>query len=821
MMNDLRHAARFLWAHKGFTAAAVLTLAIGLGANTALFGLLSAVLRPLNVPDADQIVTIAADTKGDESGGFQYTFSIEAMKDFQRNATSFSDVFGAAPRFGGLTAGGKTSQFFFVAVSDNYFPGLRITPAAGKLFDAPSGSPAAIVLGYSYWMRHFGGDPRAIGRSIMVDGHAAVITGVVPKTFHGTFLAVELDGYLTLDDLSAIDPGVKDWMYHNRKAHVLQLFARLKPGVSVAAANIEMQTVTDAMAAAFPESDKGIGARVIPEPLSRPLPMRSVSEVIPLIRLFGLAVAMLVLLLACMNVANLLLVRASARQREMAVRAALGATPGRLVRQMMAEGLVLSILGGVAGLVVGQWVIGAFISRLDLGADLPFALDVTFDWNVFLFSFVAALLTGALIGLWPAWRASRADARAALHDGGKSNSDGVERQRLRRVLVIGQIAGSLALLIVAGLFVRSLIAAEGADLGFDGVHIASVRLDPRQAGYDTGRTLELYKELERRISAWPDVDAVSFAFSMPMSYLVGGGAIYIEGQTLAPGVQPPAAFLNRVSHGYFETMRIPIVRGRAFTRDDEPPVWRLRRAAIINQAMAERYWPGQNPIGKRFRVYDPAYPFVEVIGVAADSKTVLVFEQSRPFFYLPFDDESSMRTVVVRTKGNPSAVLSRLEAEAAAIAPDVPIADLRTMPQSLSGIFGFLIFRVGAIQAGGMGLIGLTLAIIGVYGVVSFGASLRTREIGIRMALGAQARDVLRLILGQGILLVGVGLVVGLAGAAAMSRVLAKILPLVNAADWLTFSGVALGLGALAVLACYIPARRATKVPAMTALRHE
>ncbi|TAK16531.1 MAG: ABC transporter permease [Acidobacteria bacterium] len=820
-MNDLRHAARFLWAHKSFTLTAVLTLAIGLGANTALFGLLSAALRPLHVPDADQIVTIAAETKGDESGGFQYAFSIEQTKDLQRHAASFSDVFGVMPRYGGLTTGSTTSQFFFAAVTDNYFSGLRITPAVGSLFTAPSGSPTAVVLGHSYWMRRFGGNPGVIGKSVTIDGSPAVITGVVPKTFTGTLLGVELDGYVTLDDLGVIDPTVKEWLYHNRRARPVQLFARLKPGVSVAEARLEMVSLTDAMAAEHPETDKGISARVIPEPLSRPLPMARVSEFIPMIQLFGLAVAMLVLLLACMNVANLLLVRASARQREMAVRAALGATPARLVRQMIAEGLLLSTIGGIAGVAVGQWVMRAYVARLDIGADLPFWLDVTFDWSVFLFSFVAAVLTGAVIGLWPAWRASRADARAALHDGGKSGSDGADRQRIRRLLVVGQIAGSLALLIVAGLFVRSLIAAERTDLGFDVDHIVSVRFDTRQAGYSPGRTQELFKELERRVSAWPDVASASYAFSMPMSYLVGGGSVYVEGQPLTAGEQPPAAFLNSVSHGYFETMQIPIVRGRSFTEDDEPATWRERRAVIINEAMAERFWPGQDPIGKRFQVYDRKYAPVEVVGVAANSKTVLVFEASRPFFYFPIGDDFMMRTLVVRAKGDPSALVSRLEAEAASVAPDVPIADLRTMRQSLSGIFGFLIFRVGAIQAGGMGLIGLVLAIVGVYGVVSFGASLRTREIGIRMALGAEPGDVLRLILGQGVLLVSIGVAIGLGAAFGLGRVLAKFLPLVNAADWRTFTVVALGLGALAIWACYLPARRATKVPAATALRHE
>jgi predicted permease len=820
-MRDFRYAIRSLWRHKSFAAAAIVTLAVGLGANSALFGVVNAALRPLAVPAADQLVTIAAETKNDESGGFQYAFSIDALKDFQERATSFSDVFGAYPRVGGLSADGKPLQFFFSAVSDNYFRALRITPQAGRYFTASTGSPVAVVLGYSFWTQHFGGDPGVVGRPVRVDGHPAVIAGVVPKSFQGTFLGLEVDGYIAVGDLGAIDPGVNAWLYHNRKARAMEVFGRLKPGVTISAAGVEMNTLLDALALEHPDTDAGVGARVVPEPLSRPLPMRVVAEVIPLIQFFGLALAALVLLLACLNVANLMLVRATAREREMAVRAALGATRAQLVRQMVAEGLVISGLGGLAGLVVGQWVMGAFIARLDIGADLPFAFDIGFHWRVFLYSFLAAAASGTAIGLWPAWRASRADGRASLHDGGKGQSDGVDRQRVRRLLVIGQVAGSLALLIVAGLFVRSLVVAQRIDLGFDSAHLVTVRIDPRQVAYDEDRTNEFYKDLIRRVSAWPEVASVSLAFNVPMSYLIGGGAFYVEGRPLPANGQPPVTFLNHVGYAYFDTMRIPIVRGRAFVEDDEHDRSTTRRIAIVNETMAMKMWPGQDPIGKRLRVYGPNEPVLEVVGVARDSKYVLVFEAPRPFLYLPIERDSSMRTLHVRAKGDPALLMPRLEREIASMAPDLPMADLRTMPQSLTGIFGYLIFRLSAFQAGGMGLIGLTLAIVGIYGVVSFGASLRTREFGIRMALGAEPRDVLRLVLGQGLVLVVIGLATGLAAAAAMSRVLAGFVPLINATDWVTFGAITCGLGALALGACYLPARRATKVPPIDALRHE
>jgi predicted permease len=306
-----------------------------------------------------------------------------------------------------------------------------------------------------------------------------------------------------------------------------------------------------------------------------------------------------------------------------------------------------------------------------------------------------------------------------------------------------------------------------------------------------------------------------------MSYLLAGGAIYIEGQPIAAGSQPPASFINHVGHNYFETMGIPIVRGRAFVEDDEQYRSNNRKVAVVNQSMAEKYWPGQDPIGKRLQIFNLTDPMIEVVGVAKDSKYVLVFEAPRPYLYLPLVRDGSLRTLHVRTAGDPAALAPRLEREIKALAPDLPIADLRTITQSLEGIFGFLIFRLGAIQAGGMGLLGLILAILGVYGVVSFGASLRTREIGIRIALGARPGDVLRLIVGQGVQLVVIGILLGLVVSAGMSRVLSRFLPLVDAADWITFGIVAAGLGVLALIACYVPARRATRVPVMTALRYE
>ena len=820
ILPDLRYAIRFLWSHKAFTASAVLTLAVGLGANTALYGVLNAMTRPLALPDPEQIVAVAAESKGDETGGFQFHFSTEQLKDFQARAEPFSAVVGIMPRMGGFVANGRASQFWFGAVSGNYFAGLGVRSAAGTLFDGASGSPVSVVLGHSFWRKHFGGDRNVIGTAVRVDGAPAIITGIVEETFRGTLMGVELDGYVEIEDYGVLNPDVTRWLYRNRKARGMQLFGRLKPAVSLTEAQAAVDALMLTLEAEHPTTDQGISAVVVPEPLARPLPMASVRQAIPLVRAFALAVAALVVLLACMNVANLLLVRATARQREMALRAALGASRGRLVSQMVTEGLLLSGLGGLAGYVVGQWVSRAYIARIDLGADLPMHFDTSFDLDVFLFSLGAALLAGVGIGVWPAWRASKADARAALHDGG-GGCGGAQRQRFRRALVIGQISGALALLIVAGLFIRTLTAAQTIDLGFDAGKLISVRMDPRQIGYDEDRMDAFYKELRRRVGAWTDVESVSLCLAPPMSYLIGGGSIHIEGRAIPATTQPPMTFINHVGHGYFDVMGIPIVSGRSFTEDDEGERSTTRRFAIVNETFVATHWPGEDPIGKRFRAYSTIEPLLEVVGVARDSKYVVVFEPPRPYVYLPIVRDMSLRTMIVRASGDPSALAPRLEREIASLAPDMPVADLRTMTNLLQGIFGFLIFRVGALQAGGMGVLGVILAIVGVYGVVSFGASLRTREIGIRVALGARTPDVLRLVLGQGLALVAIGTMAGLAVSLAMSRVLAHFLPLLDATDWMTFAGMAAVLAALALLACYLPARRATKADVMRALRYE
>jgi len=820
LVQDLCYSVRQVRKSPGITALVILTVALGIGVNTSVFSLLNGFLRPLRVDDPSKIVVLAAHAKGDETG-VQYRFSFPALGDFRRQANLFSDIFAFNVLLGGLGLDGKTAQVLYSAVSGNYFLALGIQPAAGRLFRPDEGEAPdrdlAVVLGYSYWQKRFGGDPGAVGKQVRLDGKAAHVVGVAPNGFHGLYAGAEMDCYLPLNSLN-VRYSDGDRFFTNRGSRPLTVVGRLKPGVSLAQAQNSLDVVARRMGEQYPVTDKGIGVRVVPEVLARPLPLRFLANAIPLLRIFVLILAALVLMLACMNVANILMVRATIRQRELAIRTALGSGRWRLVRQMFTESALLAALGGLGGVVLGKWGSAAFAASIDLATDFPTVLDFSFDWRVFLYALGAAISTGLLIGVWPAIRGSRADTNTVLHDGGRSDSGG-GKKRARGALVVAQVAGSLVLLIVAGLFARSLQRAQHMDLGFDAGHLFNVRMDPDELGYDRTRTRDFYRELLRRVRSLPGVQSASMAFSVPMGYIFDHQAVLAEGQPTVPGEQPPSAGCNYVDPGYFETMGIRLIRGRAFMEADDATA---PSVAIVNQAMAARFWPNQDPVGRRFRL-KPGEPFLEVVGVAHDSKYLAVYEPALPYFYVPLAQTViTMRTLQVRSAMPPESVGIRVQREIQALDPDMTLADMRTMNQSLAGAFGgFLMFRLGAIQGAAMGILGLVLAVIGVYGVVSYGASQRTREIGIRMALGADRSDIRSLVLGQGMRLVIAGIAVGLVAAAVFTRFVAGYVMLSTTFDPLTFALVTLLLSAIALWACYLPARRAMRIDPIVALRHE
>jgi predicted permease len=817
--DDARFALRQMRHAPGFAIAAVLTLALGIGANTAVYSLVSGYMRPLPVPAPDRIVVIAADLPGDDTG-IAFGVSYPALADYRDASGVFEDLFAFDTRGGGLTANARTTSFVYQGVTGNYFTGLQLPAHVGRLFHPGEGEypggEAIVVLSYRFWQRRFGGDPAVVGSIVRVDGVPSRVIGVTPEGFHGLYHGLATEGYVPLGFTTGREDSDPQH-FTDRSMRHLRVAGRLRPGVTLAAAQAAVDVVSERLQRTYPQ-EKGVVARVIPETSARPLPIRFIAWLVPLAQASMLGLAGLVLLIACMNVTNLLLVRGAVRQREMAMRAALGSGRGRLVQLLLVESLLLALAGTAAGLVLGRWAMALFARSLFIASDIPLNVEFDYDWRVFVYAAAIAAATGVLTGIAPALRASRAKVTALLHDGGHG-STGAGRQRLRAAMVVAQVAGSVVLLTVAGLCIRSVQRSQAVDLGFEARGVLTVRLDPHQVGYDEPRAWAFYDELQRRLLALPGVESVSTSFGAPMGYFIGADPVTREGAAVSVNEPKPLYFTNAVSPSYFATLRIPIARGRGFTERD---TLSGPRVVIVNETLARQLFPGEDPVGKRVIVSRPDGQLWEIVGVARDSKYVAVFEGQLPHVYFPIaQDPFYMRVVAVRSNA-PMAVLAPLvEREIHALDPDMPIADLMPMEQIVRTGVGYLMFHIGTVQSGAMGILGLLLSVVGVYGVVSYGASLRTREMGIRMALGAEPGNVRSLVLRQGSVLVVAGIVCGLALAAAVTRALARFFVLVGTVDVPTFAFVTVLLGAIALAACYLPARRAMRVDPMVALRHE
>jgi len=821
MPRHLRILLRQFRSAPGFVVAAVVTLALGIGANTAIFSLISAFMRPLPVPEAEQIVVLANVMPGDETG-LRYRFSFPALQDYRERATLFSDVFAYDIRIGGLTVDGKTQPFVYQMVTGNLFPALRLTPAAGRLFAPGEGehphSEAVVVLGYAYWQRRFGGDPAVVGSAVRFDGMPVRIVGVAPEGFRGLVDSAEMDGYVPLDTAPRFGKSAEEF-FTSRQMHPLTMVARLREGVTLDEAQASVDLVASQIAAEHPETEYGTSARVMLEPEARPIPMSTLMTVFPVIRLLLVVLSSVVLFIACMNVANLLLARATVREREMAVRASLGAGRARLIGTLLVESGLLAIGGTVVGLGVGWAMNTLLLQSIDLGTSFNFQLHPRFDWPVFVNAAAVALATGLVVGVLPARRATRASIAGLLHDGGRAGTAGSARSRARQALVVAQIAGSLVLLVVAGLCLRNLRAAQQVNLGFDADQVVTARLDTLNIGMADARSLAFYDELERRLSDLPGIASAATSFSVPLGWIFGGYQIHREGDVPSAQEPTPAIGTNSVSPDYFRTLDIPILSGRAFTRDD---LRESKPVVIVNETLAARFWPGQDPIGKRLVVASLDDRLWEVVGVARTSKYLAVFEHDLPYAYLPIaQNAGSLRQVLVRSNTPVAETRERIAKVIGELEPDLPVADMKSLRQVVSGNLGFVLFRVGAWQAGAMGALGLALAVIGIYGVVSYQTAQRVKEIGIRIALGAEPGDVRRLVLRQGTGLIGIGLATGLVLTLLLTTALGKVLVLVSATDPVTFVGVTLLLAASALAACDLPARRATRVPPVEALRHE
>jgi predicted permease len=819
--QDLRFAFRALGKSPWFAALAVVTLALGIAVNTSIFSIINGfLLRPMPVPHPEQLAVLGLQQAGDTS---LQKFSYPDYLDLRDQSTSFSDVLAYRLTLGGLTVDNGGDHCIVTRVTSNYFAMLGVQPALGRLILPTEGkTPGAdpiLVLGYSYWQKRFAGDKNVIGKQVDMNGHPVTIVGVTPKGFHGTYSIVDSDLYVPLSAIitttSKSDTQVQDTWTH-RSERSLTLMARLKPDMNLKQAQTSLNVVAQRLAEQHPDVDKGISIRAFPEQLARPDP--DPDNTLPAVALAFMVLAALVLLVACFNVTNVLLVRATARQREMAIRAALGAGRFRLVRQYLTESLLLAFLGAGGGMLLAYWAT-RFLSSIPIGTDLPFQLQFIPDARVYLFAVGVALVTGLIVGVFPALRVARRDVSSVLHDGARGSSGGRRRQIVRGSLVIAQVAGSLVLLIVAGLFIRSLTKTQTIYLGFTPENVLDFSLDVQQVAYQEVQGRAFYRELESRLRAVPGVVSVGQAFSVPLGVMSAGDSVIVEGHPVESGKQPPYTQYNMVSNGYFDTLRIPVHAGRTFTDADDE---KSAKVAIVNQTMAKKFWPGQNPLGKRFSTKDASGSFLEIVGVVQDGKYNGVVEEPQPHFYVPASQSyTPLRTIHVRTSVPPETLSMQVQSQVRGLAPSLPISELQTLDQALQGLNGFLFYRLGAQLTGTMGLLGLVLAIVGVYSVASYAAAQRTQEIGIRMAIGATPRDILKMVLRQGICIVGIGLLAGLAAAFAGTRLLADLFYGVTPSDPATYGAVASLLLSVALLACWIPARRATRVSPVTALRSE
>jgi putative ABC transport system permease protein len=817
LWQDVRFGLRMLVKNPGFTAIAILTLALGIGANTAIFSVVNSFLfRPLPVQNQDRLAVIAVQTGPDSVPA---EVSYPDYCDYREQSDAFTDISAYSLNLVGLGSAGHADRLIASYVTSNYFSMLGIRPALGRMIspgegDAPK-TGAVVVLGHHYWEQRFGSDPSVIGRSVSLNGQPFTIIGVVPKDFRGLFPVVEMDAYVPIGMIEA--SSLRPSFFTDRNRHEMHVYGLLKPGVTLRRAEASLSVIAQRLAQLFPQADQGQTVSVVPERLARPTP--SAGRSLPIAAGAFMVLVGLVLLVACVNVANLLLARAAARRKEFAIRSAMGAGRIRLIRQSLTETILLALAGGAGGALLGNWVCHALETLRPLG-DFPIRFNLSFDWRVFSYVSGIALLAGIVAGLVPALRVSRTDLNETLCESGRGATGDGGRHPIRNILVIAQVAGSLVLLVAAGLFMRSLARAKSIDLGFNPHNLLNVGLDPGLQGYDQPRAEAFFRDLLRRVKSLPGVESASFAYTVPMNYYSTGSQVYAEGQAIAaPNRKTPDAAYNVVSPDYFSVMRISILEGRAFTDADTATA---SHVAIVNQVMAARLWPNQDPIGRKFSTQSANGPFITVVGVARNSRNNDLMDPPDIYFYEPFA-QNYMATHVLQLRSTlpPESLIPAVEAQVRELDPGLPVFDVMPMERTLAGVNGYFLFHVGVGFAGVLGGLGMLLAVVGLYGVVSFSANRRTHEIGIRMALGAQPGDIFTLVLRQAVVLVATGIGLGVIGALAVTRLLSSLLMGVAPYDPLTFASVAAVLVVVALVACFLPARRAARLDPSTALRYE
>jgi predicted permease len=804
LLQDVRFGARVLAKHKGFTAVAVLTLALGVGANTAIFSVVNAVLlRPLPYENSHELVQIWGTQPQLDTAPMSPANFLEWREQnrvFERIAAYNGQNFN-------LSGVDEPERIRAMRVSADLFELLRVRPTLGRAFlpeEDQYGDHRVVILSHALWQRRFGANPEIIGKALTLNDQSYVVVGVMPPDFSFPWTTTEM---WTPIAFSPEERGTRDTNY-------ISVIARLRPGVTLEQARSGMEALARRQQEQYPESNTGVGVKVIS------YKEQVVGDTRPILLLLLGAVGF-VLLIACANVANLLLARAAGRRKEMALRLALGASRLRVIRQLLTESVLLALAGGGSGLLLALWGLNV-LTALQPG-NIPRLAELSIDRGALLFTLAVSLLTGIAFGLAPALQASKPDLNDALKEGGKGTNEASGRQRVRGLLVVSEIALSLVLLIGAGLMIKSFWRLIQVDPGFNPENTLTMVVSLPTSSYaDTGRQVAFFQQAVERVGNLPGVEAAGVTTDIPLfggsstGFDVGGRPPH------APGQRPMVEFRS-VSPGYFRAMGIPLLRGRAFTEQD---VGDAPGVVIINETLARRHFPGEDPVGKRLGFSGPT-DWREIVGVARDTRNYGLDEEVKPEAYMPYTQSApgylagsiSGMILVARTASDPQSTVAAIKGEVRALDGNQPVYNIKTMEQYLAESIAQRRFNMLllAVFAG----VAVLLAAVGLYGVMSYMVSQRTHEIGLRMALGAQARDILVMAVRQGLVLIIIGIGVGLAGALALTRVMSGLLYGVGTTDPATFAAIVLLLAFVSLIACYIPARRATRIDPLIALRYD
>jgi predicted permease len=796
LMQDLRYALRMLYKNRSFTIVALIVLTLGIGANSAIFSFVNAILlRSLPYSNADRLVRIYSTSPGKEVRTF--TTSYPDFVDWKNNNQVFDDMAAWARGSATLTGTDNPERFDTALVTPGFFNVLGVTPQRGRVFtseDDKPGSNQVVVLSNGVWQNRFGADPNVTGKTLTLEGTTYTIVGVMPADFNFLFpvdvwMPMSLNGQPSLED---------------RGRHFLSVLGRLKRGVSLRQAQLDLQNIAARIEKEYGKTNQGWSNNAV-------LLYDELTGGIrgPLWVLF--AAAILVLMIACLNVANLQLIRAAARSKEIAMRMAIGATRGRLLRQLLTESLVLAVLGGILGLLVGIAGI-SLLKSLMPPTRIPRLNEVGLDGSVVLFTVGISLLTGVIFGLSPAFRALRPDVNEALKEGARSNTGGTSN-RLRSLLVVSEIALALMLTVFAGLVIQTFKNLINIDPGFKTENVVTMQMALHPSRYaGPPQIADFYQRVLENIKAQPGVVAAGATNNLPLS---GGGGytkIYVEGQQDTKPKEVMAG-VQLATPDYFRAMGIPFLAGRDFTPQDKDFV------LIVNDTTAKKFWPGESALGKRIR-FQPTANWATVVGVVADIKALGLTSEARTEMFLPLGENTFRQGfVIVRTNAGTEAMVPTLRAAVLAIDKEMAIFNIKTLEKLVSESIAQPRFNMVLLVI--FAALALILASVGIYGVMSYSVTQRTQELGVRMALGAQRRDIFSLVLKQGIILALIGVVIGIAGAIGLSKALASVLYGISATDPVTFILVAVIMVAVALVACFFPARKATKVDPLTAMRYE